>query len=147
MWAQIQRYLPEFDSAVLTGLDETRRPYSLRCSVRLADRALALTLSPHMPLQAGPASLLFHKHDERLWNLKSFLLRGPLVERKDDWRFRPETFVPGVGIGGLLSYVRFLVSGRRTTTRYLRQRGLARPQVAWDEFQLVFDTVGQEQDS
>jgi len=48
-----------------------------------------------------------------------------------------------MGIGGLLSYVRFLINGRRTTTRYLRRRGLARPPVAWDEFQLVFDTVGE----
>ncbi|MDX1612757.1 MAG: hypothetical protein R3300_00530 [Candidatus Promineifilaceae bacterium] len=141
MWTQIRRHLLEFDDAVLTALDEIQRPYSLRCQVKPDGEVLALVLPAYVPIEAGPASLLFHRHNEQMWNLKSFLLRGQLLKADMDWRFQPEQFVPGVGIGGLLADVRLLISSRRRATRYLQRRGLARPRVAWDEFQTLFDST------
>lgn len=145
MWDQINRYLPEFDTAVLTGFDTSGRPFSLRCQPLIDDdRVVRLQLPAYIELLPGPANLLCHRHDERLWNLKSFALRG-LLERDDGgWLLRPEVFIPGAGIGGLMSYVRFLRSGRRTTRRYLKTRNLDRPRVPWDEWQEVFDSTSEE---
>ncbi len=144
MWSKIARYLPEFESAVLSALDAGGRPFSLRCRPR-PDRAAAvlrLDLPTAIDLPAGPASLLCHRHDERLWNLKSFVLRGELEQGDGGWVFRPLAFIPGVAIGGLWSYVRFLRDGRRTTRRYLETRGLDRPQIPWDDWLAVLSEAG-----
>ncbi len=140
MWNSIAQYLPKFKNGVLSGLDADGSPFSLRCQPQpdSAAHVLRLPLPDHTPLRPGPACLLFHKHDDRLWNLLSFVVRGTLERDGQDWILRPEQFVPGVGIGGLMSYVRFLVNGRRTTSRYLQKRGLARPRIAWLEWQEVF---------
>lgn len=141
MWAKILRYLPEFESGVLTGLDSEGRPLSVRCRPQPDPEAgvLRLALPEALAIQAGPACLLFHRHDERLWNLLSFVVRGALACDGGGWVVRPARFVSGVGIGGLMSYVHFLVDGRRTTTHYLRQRGLARPRIAWQEWLAIID--------
>ena len=147
MWADISRYLPKFNSAVLSGLDTAGRPFSVRCHTQADSANQVLRLQTDAvgfaqwaaPLEPGPACLLFHKHDDRLWNLLSFVVRGTLERNEQGWALRPVQFIPGVGIGGLMSYVRFLVDGRRTTNRYLRKRGLARPSIPWHEWQEVFD--------
>jgi hypothetical protein len=139
MWTQITRYLPEFDTAVLGGFGQDGRPFSLRGRVLIADTNLLRLLIPaDTPLVCGPACLTCHRHDERLWNLKSFAVRGMLERDEKGWLMHPEQFIPGAGIGGVLSYVRFLRDGRRTTKRYLQKRGLARPQVPWDEWSDMF---------
>jgi hypothetical protein len=140
MWTSLAQYLPKFRDGVLTGLDAEGSPFSLRCQPQPdpAARVLRLPLPEEAPLRPGPACLLFHKHDDRLWNLLSFVVRGTLERNGQEWILRPVHFVPGVGIGGLMSYVRFLVDGRRTTSRYLRRRGLARPRIPWREWQEVF---------
>ena len=139
MWPEIERYLPEYESAVLSAFDEQGLPSSVRCRAQL-NGTEDLTLSPGegIVFQPGPACLLFHQHDDRLWNLKSFVLRGTLSATESGWRFRPRRFIPGMGIGGLRSYWRLLVNGRKRTVRYLKRRGLKRPQIPWDEFQEMF---------
>jgi hypothetical protein len=141
MWDSLLHYMSKFNSAVLTSLDAVGCPFSVRCQPQPDStvRVLRLSLPEDTPLRPGPACLLFHKHDDRLWNLLSFVVRGTLEREGQGWILRPAQFVPGVGIGGLMSYVRFLVNGRRTTSRYLRKRGLARPRIAWHEWQEVFD--------
>lgn len=139
MWPEIERYLPQFDSAVLTTIDEAGGPFSLRCRPqRTGEDQLTLALPESILFLPGPACLLFHWHDERLWNLKSFVLRGTLEKSVAGWTFRPHKFIPGMGIGGLRSFWRLLVQGRRTTNRYLKQRGLSRPAVPWPEFLQMF---------
>lgn len=73
------------------------------------------------------------RHDNRLWSLRSCLIAGTITKEDDQWLFRPARFTPGMGVGGPLSYIRLLVKGRRTTSRYLRARNLERPAAAWDE--------------
>lgn len=87
MWGEIVNHLPSFESAVLTGLDGEGYPYSVRCRPYTdpVRRVLRMRLPDGTPVQPGPASLLCHKHDESMWNLKSFLVRGELSR------------VPGVG--------------------------------------------------
>jgi hypothetical protein len=139
MWTSIVRYLPEFDSGVLTALDSAGSVFSLRCQPQpdTVAQVLRLSLPEQTMLMPSPGCLLFHKHDDRLWNLLSFAVRGTLERDVHGWFLHSTQFIPGVGIGGLMGYVRFLVDGRRTTNRYLRKRGLARPRIAWNEWQDV----------
>ena len=73
-----------------------------------------------MEVQPGPASLLFHSHDEELWNQKVFLLLGRLEGEGPGRAFRPERPVGGIG---LRSAARMLVGARRATKAYLKMRG------------------------
>lgn len=134
MWDEIVRHLADFPTAVLTGTDDAGYPFSLRC--RPEPDPSTQTLRFHLPegggIRTGPACLLCHRHDEQLWNLKSFLLRGELARDAGGWVFRPGRFVPGAGIGGLIALLRFVRAGRRRTRRYLERRALARPAVPWD---------------
>jgi hypothetical protein len=85
--------------------------------------------------------LLWHRHDERLWKLNSFAVRGQLLQDDRGWIIRPELFIPGVGIGGWRSYLRFLVHGRRTTRLYLERRGLPRPKFDWGEWDTLTEIL------
>ena len=102
MWDEIVRLLPDFEDAVLTGLDAEGYPYSVRVRPRVdpTGRAIGVPLPAHAPVQDGPASLLCHAHDEDLWNLRSFLVRGVLRREEGIWAFEPRAFVPGAGAGG-----------------------------------------------
>ena len=137
MWSDILKYSGEYQSAVLTVVDSAGYPFSLRCQPQpdSATETIRLEIPASTTFDPGSACLLWHRHDERLWNLHSFAVRGTLSQDETGWTVRPEQFIPGVGIGGWRSYVRFLVNGRRTTRRYLEQRNLPRPKLDWHEFE------------
>jgi len=82
MWDEILRHLPDLESAVLTGIDAEGYPYSVRCRPQPDARAPRVQLPPYGPVRPGFASLLCRSHDENLWNLKSFLVRG-ILARED----------------------------------------------------------------
>lgn len=140
MWDDLVKNLADFPSAVLTGTDITDYPFSIRCNPKLDTDMQVLRV--HVPeatgIQPGPAGLLCHKHDEWLWNLKSFIVRGALERDDQEWIFHPRRFIPGAGIGGLIQMVKFLRSGRRTTKRYLEKRGLPRLSIPWDKFHALW---------
>jgi hypothetical protein len=136
MWPEITTHLYEFESAVLSGIDEDGYPFSVRCRPypdASGAEVLRVWLPPGTPLRPGPASLLCHSHNENLWNLKGFLVRGVLFLNFGEWSVEPVRFVPGIGMGGLLGMIRLFVSSRRNARRYLEKRGLARPSIPWDE--------------
>jgi hypothetical protein len=135
MWDEIVKYLPEFPSGVLTGFNTAGQPLSLRVQPRLdlPNLVVRFQVPSGLDLQAGKACLLCHRHDERLWNLMSFVVQGDLVQENGGWLLRPERFIPGMGIGGLSSYIRFVTNGRKNTDRYLQKRGLKRPRIPWEE--------------
>jgi hypothetical protein len=138
MWDDLLRQLPKYRSAVLNARDDEGYPFSLRCRP-LPDEAaqtLLLDLAADLPLQPGPASVLCHKHDAKLWNQQSFLLRGKLEQAGGRWLFRPTQLIPGVS-PDLVSTVRFVVASRRNAAAYLAKRGLARPAVPWQEINRV----------
>ncbi len=140
MWDEIQKYLPEFPSAVLNGRDAGGYPYSVRCRPSPDRTAGLLRLddpAPKTAIRPGPASLLCHRHDEELGDMKMFLVRGRLERGEDGWAFAPGRFVPGVGIGGAPGMVRFLVGARRSTAAYLKKRGLDRPRIPWGEIEAL----------
>jgi hypothetical protein len=140
VWDEIEEHLPSFESAVLSALDAEGYPYSVRCRPQpdRASKLLRVRLPTGIPVRPGPASLLCHRHDEDLWNLKSFLVRGVLDALDGEgWIFRPDKLVPGAGIGGPMSMVRFVVGARKNAKSYLESRGLPRPRVPWAEIQKV----------
>jgi hypothetical protein len=137
VWDEILRHLPDFESAVLTGIDAEGYPYSVRCRPQPDARVLRVQLPSYVPVRPGPASLLCHRHDENLWNLKSFLVRGTLAREDGTWIFRPGRFISGAGIGGPMGMVRFVTGSRMNARRYLQKRGLPRPRIPWDEVNAI----------
>jgi hypothetical protein len=137
------RHLGDFPSAVLTGVDDTGYPFSARCRPEPdgPTQTLRLQLPASIPLRAGPAGLLCHRHDAQLWNLKSFWVRGSLGANPGGWTFHPQKFVPGAGIGGPMGVVRFIRDGRRRARQYLKKRGLARPEIPWDRIHAVWQDI------
>lgn len=143
MWREIRREAARFRSGVVAGVGRDGTPVSARCGSRIDEGRGVLVIDDPYPVEAGKASLLYHRHDERLWKLRSCLIIGVLSRHGDEWLFQPERFVPGMGIGGPVSYVRLLVRGRTTASRYLRDRGLDRPPVAWqDIYELLEKAAG-----
>jgi hypothetical protein len=135
MWPEVVKRLPRFSSAVLTGLDASGDPVSLRCQPTLDHQAqvLRLMVPDGLGMVPGPAGLLCHRHDEQLWGLKSFLLRGGLERTGHGWVFRPRQLVRGMDTTPV-SNLRVLRNGRRTAKRYLAARGLPRPTIPWEHY-------------
>ena len=139
MWDEIEKYLPRFEGAVLNARDGEGYPYSVRCRPEQDRPAgiLRVDLAEKTNVRPGPASLLFHSHDEELWNQKIFLLRGTLEETGDGHVFRPEKFVPSIGTGGPIGMVRMWLGVRKASAAYLKRRGLPRPRIPWDELEAL----------
>lgn len=135
MWAEIVREMRHFDVGVVCSVDDDGYPISFPCHPvpNPESRTLRFPRAEAPGLTEGQASLLFAKHDERLVRLRSFLAKGKLTEANGAWSFTPMSFVPGQGIGGLASYVRFLRQGRKGARTYLERRSMDRPQVDWNE--------------
>jgi len=145
MWDEIEKYLPMFDSAVLSVTDPAGYPYSIRCHP-VPDRTagtLRLDIEEGAPVRIGQASILCHSHDQNTWNQKIFVLRGDLEEAGGGWAFRPEKFVPSLGVGGPLGAMRALIEIRRNAAGYLKRRGLPRPRITWREIEAVKDRASR----
>src|SRR6266480_6916084 len=76
--SDLTRNLKKYQRAVLAGMDAMGCPFSVRCVPEMDANAqvLRVQLPPGVQLQSGPASPLCHEHNELLWNMESFLLRG-----------------------------------------------------------------------
>lgn len=135
MWDEVTKGLAQFPDAVLTGVDADGYPLSIRCQpqVDTPNQVLRVPMASDIDLQPGPASLLCHSHDENLWKLKAFLIRGQIEPVDGSWVFHPQKVIPGGGMGGPLGDLRTIVEARRTAKRYLTKRGLARPAIPWDK--------------
>ena len=145
MWAEIEKYLPMFESAVLNVRDSEGYPYSVRCRAE-QDRSagvLRLDLAAGAAIRPGLGSLLFHSHDEQLWNQKVFILRGRLQGEPGEWVFRPEKFIPSLGTVGIWGMARFLFDVRKSTAAYLKKHNLPRPRIPWEEIEAIKDQAHQ----
>ena len=140
------KYVADFSSAVLTGLDGSGYPYSIRCQPEpdAARQRFLLNLPDNLPLQPGPTSLLYHVHDELIDQMKSFVVRGILEREASGWVFGPRQFIPGVGIGFMMGMPGFILSSRRSAKHYLQTRGLPRPQVNWHDVAQVWTEANWE---
>ncbi|MET7683971.1 pyridoxamine 5'-phosphate oxidase family protein [Streptomyces sp. NPDC005423] len=126
--------LAEFPSAVLAARAPSGAPVLARTRPVPTDDGYALALPADCAAAPGPASLLVHRHDERLNHLHNALVRGRLESVGDGWLLIPATVVEPMGTGRPADAVRLLRRTRRATDRYLARRGLDRPRVQWAEF-------------
>jgi hypothetical protein len=140
MWPELRRNLRGFSRPVLTGVDSDGYPISSRCVLEPdeTEQVLRLSLPAWTRIRPGPASLLCHGHNDLLWDLRSFMVRGTLEPAGGEtWVFRPTRIVPGIGIGGLPGMIRFAVAKRRAAGRYLQRRGLPRPRIDWAQLKAL----------
>ncbi|MGW2090645.1 hypothetical protein [Promicromonospora sukumoe] len=140
--AAVARELGDFTSGVLARLDDDGRPTLERVVPEAAGDGLLL---PGVAAKPGPASLLFHRHDEQLAGNRSFVVLGELtVPDGGGPVFRPERVVEGVRTAGLLTPFRFVRGLRARAQAYLDRRGLERPTVAWEELDAIHATIDAE---
>ncbi|TQN43973.1 pyridoxamine 5'-phosphate oxidase [Blastococcus colisei] len=125
--------LAAYPSAVLATRTDDGMPSLQRARVTGPGAAgrLRLDVPPDESLREGPASLLAHGHDERLWSLRSVVVTGELIAT-DVWTFQPERVVDGAGAVGPFALVREIRRLRRAAAGYLEKRSLPRPDVAWN---------------
>ncbi|HEU0025506.1 MAG TPA: hypothetical protein VFQ25_00180 [Ktedonobacterales bacterium] len=132
-WERLTSQLARYESAVLNGPDRDGYPYSVRCHPQPDAATRTLLLSDvTAPLREGPASLLCHWHDERLWNQRSFVARGQLARNGAGWRFTPTQLIVGLD-NGPITQGRLFMHARGVAARYLAKRGLPRPIIPWAE--------------
>jgi hypothetical protein len=131
VWAEAAKWLGKFDEAVLTVLDADGYPASIRVDTRTYDAAtgrLPAPLPGVLRPAEGPANLLCHYHDEKMWKLKAIHVKGRLEKRDGEWDFVTTSFKPP----SKLELFAFLKGTGTSAQRYLDKRGLNRPAVNWD---------------
>ncbi len=130
MWIEAAKWLNKFGEAVLTTLDADGYPVSIRVDPRTYDATtgtLTAVLPDTLGAVAGPANLLCHYHDEKLWKLNAIGIKGRLEDRDGAWVFQSTHF----DAPSKLAFVHFLRGTSQAGQRYLDKRGLERPEVNW----------------
>jgi hypothetical protein len=128
VWAEAAKAMAKFDEGVLNAVDGEGYPLSVR-QTKLPYDATSGTMPVVLPdslgAQEGPASLLCHFHDEKLWGLRAILLKGRLEKRAGQWTFVTTAFEPP-------SMWRMMKNVRASTKKYLESRNLPWPKVDWN---------------
>jgi hypothetical protein len=130
VWAEAAKSLNKFDEAVLTALDVDGYPLSVRVDPRAYDAAtgeLPASLPNEMRAVEGPANLLCHYHDEKMWNIQAVGIKGRIAERDGTWVFQSTSF----NAPSKLAILAFVKNARNSAQKYLDKRGLKRPEVNW----------------
>jgi hypothetical protein len=138
---RLKGYLCSFPDAVLTGINTQGYPVSVRCHPQVdeTEHVLRVRLPADIQILPGPAGLLCHSHDEKLWHQKSFALQGTLEHQGDSSLFHVQRFLPGINMAGSPGLLTTLIHVRRTMKRILRKRGLPQPSVPWDQMKQLAD--------
>ncbi|PZS02923.1 MAG: hypothetical protein DLM69_03460 [Candidatus Chloroheliales bacterium] len=140
-----------YASAVLTVVETSGYPGSVRCQVEFDDSRELITFTP-VPAAAagwsGKACLLFHRHDEHLGNQHEMMIKGELLAEGANLIFRPVAFLTGTGrqdsdrmpvAGSMLDIIRFMLLGRRKAREYIAKRGRPWPPRPWDKMLRYLD--------
>ncbi|MGW2698704.1 pyridoxamine 5'-phosphate oxidase family protein [Streptomyces sp. NPDC001340] len=131
--AQLARY----PTAVLAARDASGAPVLARTRTVPADRGFTVCPPADCVAVPGPASLLVHRHDERLNHMTNALVRGELSRTGDGLLLVPGKVLEPMGSGRPSDAPRVLRRAQRATDRYLEHRGLPRPRVEWDRFRAL----------
>lgn len=130
MWSEAAKALRRYDEAVLTAIDTQGYPFSVR--VRTADYdATTGLLTADVPAAlvpvAGPANLLCHFHDEKMWSIRTVRVHGRIERRDGAWDFVSTAFTAPSRLAPLA----MIRNANASARRYLARRGLDRPPVDW----------------
>ncbi|MGT2532566.1 pyridoxamine 5'-phosphate oxidase family protein [Streptomyces nojiriensis] len=131
--------LASLPTAVLAGRDASGAPVLTRTRPRPTPAGYLVDVPVDCPVERGPASLLVHRHDERLDHMYNALVRGDLRRTDAGWLMVPSTVIEPMGSGRAADALRVLRRTKRSTDRYLERRGLRRPKVQWDQFRALAD--------
>ncbi len=132
MWTEAAKALAAFPEAVVTAVDPDGYPVSVRQNSLRYDATtgeMLLAWPQNIAVNEGPANVLCHSHDEKLWNIRALQIKGRLERRGDDWVFISSAFTPPSNM--VVALWRAAKSNRAAGNRYLDKRGLERPQVNW----------------
>jgi len=131
--------------AVLSHLEDDGYPASIRVGARWVPGTRDVLLDRVPPYAAswrGTATLLFHRHDERLEGLAQLVLKGAIEERDGVATFVVADIVTANGrsdtdemphAGAPLHMLQFYRVGRAAANTYLRKRGTPWPPIPYDE--------------
>ncbi|MEU0210646.1 pyridoxamine 5'-phosphate oxidase family protein [Streptomyces canus] len=129
--------LARYDTAVLAARDASGAPVLARTRPVPTAGGFAVRPPDDCAVTPGPASLLVHRHDERINTMRNALVRGRLTRTADGWLLVPEKVLEPMGSGRPSDAIRVLRRTQRATDRYLERRGLSRPPVQWDRFRAL----------
>lgn len=139
MWRDIRKNSASFSSAVVSGVDAGGYPCSVRCVPMFddQDQVIRIALVDGAPHVEGPANLLFHKHNDQLWDMKIIQVLGTLEHSADGWVFRPLRLIPDMGMNAW-NGVKTVLHARRTVRQYLAKRGRPYPRIPWDRIRSFY---------
>ncbi|SFF81738.1 Pyridoxamine 5'-phosphate oxidase [Actinacidiphila alni] len=130
--------LADFRTAVLAARDASGAPRLVRTRTTPVPGGFGVDPGVERSIVPGPASLLVHRHDERLAGIRNALVRGELTRTPEGgWALLPERVIEPSGDGRPRDLVRTLLTCRRTAKSYLRRRNLERPRVDWPGFKAL----------
>jgi hypothetical protein len=145
---KLAAYIADYPTAVLSWVDPSGYPVSVRCVVRRdagSQRIAFPHLSPIAKDRRGKACLLFHMHDERLERLRQMVVKGELVDGEGGAVvFEIGEFVTANGrpdtdrmphANAPLHMLQFYRLGRRKAKAYLAKRGAPWPRIPFDEIE------------
>ena len=133
------RELAAYPSAVLAARDAGGGIALARTVPQPAVGGYLVAAEPASDLAHGPATLLVHRHDDKLSKMSYALVRGRISRTRTagDWLFDPDRVVRPAG-----NPLRTLRAARQASALYLRARSLPRPSVPWEEYRsLARDAV------
>ncbi|MET8751732.1 pyridoxamine 5'-phosphate oxidase family protein [Streptomyces sp. NPDC004667] len=139
--------LASLPTAVLAARDASGAPVLARTRPRPTPAGYLVQVPPDCAVERGPASLLVHRHDDRLDHMYNALVRGDLRRTDAGWLLVPSTVVEPMGSGRASDALRVLRRTKRSTERYLARRGLRRPKVQWELFRALADSARQAERS
>jgi hypothetical protein len=141
MWAEAAKYVRTFGEGVVSARDAAGHPLSVRQTALPYDAqtgAMPVMLPESLGAVEGPASLLCHFHDERLWGVRSILIKGRLERRDGAWVFQTIAFTPP-------SALAMIKRVRASASDYLKKRNLPRPVVSWASIDEMWRDAGKLQ--
>lgn len=125
MWAEAGKAIAKFSEGVVTALDTRGYPVSVRLLSLPYDASngeLPVSFPDALDVALGPANLLCHSHDDKLWNMKMISVKGRVERRDGRWVFATTAYQPE-------SQLAMIKRIRKSAQAYLDKRGLPAPVV------------------
>lgn len=135
------RELAGYSSAVFAARNADGGVELARAIPQPADDGYVVGAAPDTDVVDGPASLLVHRHNDKLAKMSYALVRGRIwrLGTGADWFFSPDRVVRPTG-----SPLRTLRDARAASARYLSTRSLPRPAIPWDQYRALARQGGKQ---
>jgi len=142
MWKRAKKDLGKYPEAVVNAKDAEGRGVSVRqreLAFDVTTGTMPVAIPSALGVVAGPATLLGHFHDEKLWNMHTMSIKGSLEQRAGQWVFVASSYRPA-------SAMDFLHGTRVSARKYLERRGLPRPKPNYEVIHRLFAEAGKLSD-